>query len=159
MKKNVIIILALIGIGLVLGTASFFLKTANPTAANTKRTLITINNQTFEVAVADTPSKRLRGLSGREALQKNEGMLFLFDRAGRYGFWMKDMRFPIDIIWIRGTRVVGFSENLQAEPHRTIFTLPLYYPPEAADKVLELNAGLVKRYGFKGGDEVTIFSP
>ena len=61
---------------------------------------IHIGRVPIAVAIADTLEKRTQGLSGRESLSANEGLLFVFSTSGAYGIWMKDMRFPIDIIWI-----------------------------------------------------------
>ena len=157
-------ILILIFIILFLGAISFFLKHINPA---TKRTSLTVlphlsegktRDQVFEVEIADTMLSRAKGLSGKDNLDDHKGMLFLFDKAGSYGFWMKDMKFPIDIIWIKGTRIAGFSERVQPEPKKTIFGLPVYYPPEPVDKVLELNSGSVERYHLEKGDEVNVSS-
>lgn len=60
---------------------------------------VEVKGQTFKVAIADTDEKRTKGLSGRDNLAQDQGMLFLFDKPGNYPFWMKDMRFPIDIIF------------------------------------------------------------
>lgn len=151
MKTNVLIIL--IFIILILAAVSLFLKPFN--SAGKKGSLI-IKNQAFTIEVADTTMSRIRGLSGRDGLSERGGMLFIFDRPSTSGFWMKDMKFPIDIIWMRENKIVGFSENLQPEPKKSVFTLSVYYPPGPVDKVLEVNAGVVKQYNFAGGDEVSI---
>ncbi len=117
---------------------------------------VTIHNHTFTVDIADTMLSRAKGLSGRDGLSENEGMLFLFNATGSYGFWMKDMKFPIDIIWVAGGRVVGFAENAALEPGKSMFTLRRYYPPEPVDQVFEGRAGTVATYGLQVGDEVQI---
>ena len=115
---------------------------------------VKIGEQVFKVVVAKDMMSRAQGLSGREKLEEGMGMFFIFDGFGKYGFWMKDMKFAIDIVWISGNKIVGFQENAQPEPTKTIFGLTTYYPPEEADKVLELNTGAVAKYGFKVGDVV-----
>ncbi len=107
----------------------------------------------FGVEVAGNTVKRAQGLSGRLYLSGNEGMIFLFGAPGNHGFWMKDMKFPIDILWIRGERIVGWEE--EAQPARGLEELVIYYPPEPVDKVLEINAGLIRKYGLKIGDTIT----
>lgn len=150
MNKMTIILIAA-GVVIILGIASLFL---NPFHAEMKKQSVSIGNTTFKVEVADTMMSRAKGLSGRDGLDAGKGMLFLFDSAGMQGFWMKDMKFPIDIIWINGDRVIGFAENLQPESKKTIFSLTVYYPPSAVDKVLEVNAGAVNASGFQAGDTV-----
>ncbi|MDO8537023.1 MAG: DUF192 domain-containing protein, partial [bacterium] len=100
---------------------------------------------------------RARGLSGRESLNEGEGLLFLFDGFGNYGIWMKDMKFAIDIVWIKNDRVVGFAENVAPEPGKELWSLKLHYPPEPVDKVLEFNAGSVQRSGIKIGDRFSYY--
>jgi uncharacterized membrane protein (UPF0127 family) len=107
----------------------------------------------LSVEVADTPAERGRGLSGREMLPENSGMLFVFDTPRRYGFWMYGMKFPLDIIWIdERLRVVYFVENAQP----CVNICETYEPPADALYVLEVNAGFVKKYGMKIGDVVEL---
>ena len=110
----------------------------------------------FMVEVADTIVSRTRGLSGRAGLKENEGMLFVFGSPDMHGFWMKDMKFPIDIVWIRGEKIVGFAENTMPEPGKSLLNLRVYYSPEPADRVLEIKAGLVEKFGLKIGDTVRV---
>lgn len=112
--------------------------------------VITINDVVVSVTLAETPAERTRGLSGREALPENEGMLFLFDNTDYHAFWMKDMRFPIDIIWIDANRVIAdIAKNISPES----FPASLV-PSRVARYVLEVNAGFVDRNGIAIGDEV-----
>ena len=112
---------------------------------------VRVNDRIFNVDIADNMMSRAQGLSGREKLNDDEGVLFVFGTSSIQGFWMKDMKFPIDIIWIKGERIVGFEENVQPESEKTVFRLTVYYSPEAVDRVLEVNAGIVARNGFKVG--------
>jgi uncharacterized membrane protein (UPF0127 family) len=85
-----------------------------PDTLTSKVPYVIIAGVRLSVEVADTPAERGRGLSGREMLPENSGMLFVFDTPGRYGFWMYGMKFPLDIIWIdERLRVVYFVENAQ----------------------------------------------
>ena len=129
------------------------IETAPPVALPT-RPIVTIRGKEFAVDLADTMARQARGLSGREELSENEGMYFIFNSTGTRGFWMRDMKFAIDILWIRDNRVVGVTENMLPEPDKNIFTYTKYYPPEPVDRVLEVLAGTVAREGFKAGDEV-----
>jgi len=83
-------------------------------------------------------------------------MLFLFEDAGYWSFWMKDMRFPIDIVWIAGDRIVGFEERVAPEPGAAERDLRRYAPPEPVDKVLELAAGRVRLLRAEVGDTVRV---
>lgn len=104
------------------------------------------------VEVVNTQSSRTLGLSGRSSMNDNEGMFFIFDTPGRYGFWMKDMKFPLDIIWInRNGVVVSLERNLRAESY------PQTYTNQAnAIYVLEINAGLAEKYGIYLGSKIKV---
>lgn len=119
-----------------------------------KKAVIRIKNQGFKIEVADTAYLRSRGLSGRESLPEDAGMLFVFGSSSAQTFWMKGMRFPLDIIWIRNDRIVGIEKNVPPESDTPVLGLKLYSSPEPVDKVLEINAGLSERYGFEVGDRV-----
>lgn len=110
----------------------------------------------INIQVADEPLERQLGLSGRESLGSSEGMLFSFDMPQSAGFWMKDMLFPIDIIWIRDGQVVDLSLNAQPEPGKMDTQLKIYRPKSQIDTVLELQAGWVTKNNLSIGDEVKI---
>lgn len=153
MPKTVIVVVILIIIVILLAAAAVFFKPFGPSGA--KKTL-TVGGAVFEVEVAADAVSRMNGLSGRPSLGEKEGLFFIFPEAGMHGFWMKDMNFPIDIVWINENKIVGFSENLLPEPDRTVFTLPIYYPPSEANTVLEINAGAVSKYNLRIGDAVNL---
>lgn len=106
------------------------------------------------VDVAETDEARARGLMFREALAEDEGMLFTFDRSRRYGFWMKNVRMPLDIIWLdeRGHVVwmVQSAPPCEAEP------CPMLVPDAKASCVVEVTGGFARRHGVAVGDTVTI---
>jgi uncharacterized membrane protein (UPF0127 family) len=111
---------------------------------------ILIKSAVFVGYVADTEGKRMQGLSGKAFLPPNTGMLFEFDRPDTHGIWMKDMLFPVDIIWLsEDKRIVNLISNADpaSYPH-------VYYPPKNSLYVLEVRAGLVKDRGLKLGDEI-----
>jgi len=115
-------------------------------------TKVDINGTQISVTVADTQAAREQGLSGRDNLKEDQGMLFLFDYPDKYMFWMKEMKFPLDIIFIRNERIVDMATDLPAPKegeNPTTFT-----PNEMADRVLEVNAGTAKRLGWNLGMEV-----
>ncbi|MBI2036305.1 DUF192 domain-containing protein [Candidatus Microgenomates bacterium] len=125
-----------------------------------KQTTVTIRNQTFLLEVADNDNRRAKGLSKRDSINNQEGMLFIFDTAGFYSFWMKEMKFPIDILFIKDNKIVTIYQSVPNPKNGTALTdLPLYKPREAANYVLEINAGLSQKYGFEEGDMAEIKLP
>jgi len=113
---------------------------------------VKIGDAKFEVEVADSVLKKARGLSNRGGLPENKGMLFVFDISGQYPFWMKGMNFPLDIIWIKGDKIIGIEKNIPPPAAGEI--LKSYQPAESIDKVLEINAGSSDELGIKVGDKV-----
>ena len=108
----------------------------------------------FQVELARTESERDQGLMYRKELDKNKGMLFIFDKEGIYPFWMKNTLIPLDMIWIDGNnKVVFISQNVQ--PCKS-FICPTIFPPVKAKYVLEINAGLCDKMGLKIGDDLKI---
>lgn len=114
---------------------------------------ITLKKKTFIVEVADTDAKKERGLGKRDSLPDDQGMYFPFPTANYWVFWMKHMRFPIDILWIRDGQVVGIEASV---PVPEGMELKTYSPIEPADAVLELNAGTAAELGVVPGDGVTL---
>lgn len=116
-----------------------------------------INETTLKVEIADTASKRSKGLGGRVSMPENEGMLFVFDREGKYPFWMKGLNFPLDFVFIAGDKVVDILENAPPPSGgQQDSSLPIYASKEDADKVLEVNAGVVQKLNIKIGDTVSL---
>ena len=107
----------------------------------------------FDVEVADTAFLQTKGLSGRPSLPKNYGMLFVFDDLAVRQFWMKDVQFPLDFVWIRDNKVVGIVYGAEPEVGDN---LTIYESPEPVDMVLEVNAGELTNYGVVVGDAVII---
>ena len=108
-----------------------------------KSTLIRAPKNTFHVAIADTDELQQKGLSGHDPLGEDGGMLFVFDRPAAYGFWMKDMNFPIDIVWLNADKKV-LTVDAAVDPS----TYPsIYYPPSPAKYVLEVGANQASAAG------------
>jgi len=118
---------------------------------------VTIQGQTIEVEVARTPATRQQGLSGRTRLEPGTGMLFLHTDSARHAYWMKDMSFAIDILWMRGGRIVYVIPRVPPPaPGRSDASLRTYDPPIDSDVVLELPAGTARTRGFEVGQHVAI---
>lgn len=114
---------------------------------NSPKTL-KIGGITLNIDVADTDTEREKGLSGREKLTENEGLLFIFEKEGNYDFWMKDMNFPIDIAWLdKDKKIIHIEKNILPETYPEIFNSSgksLY--------VLETVAGFFENSKIKIGD-------
>ena len=104
------------------------------------------------LAIADTPAARERGLSGADMLAENSAMLFVFDMPDRYAFWMKDMKFPLDIIWLDPAfKIVDIKSNLSPETYPATFA-----PKENSLYVLEANAFFAEKNNLNIGDILNI---
>ncbi len=142
--------------GAVLAATLFITPYISQISAVERKSEVKINDQTIVAEVVRTERERNQGLGGREDISINEGMLFLFDDAGTYPFWMKGMKFAIDIIWINSDKIVGITEDVPPEPGESDAELALYLPPTPVNKVLELKAGRVRLFRAEAGDEVKI---
>lgn len=104
------------------------------------------------VEVANTRASRELGLSGRKMMRDDEGMLFVFDAPGRYGFWMKDMDFPLDMVWINQNGIVVWVErNVTPESYIEKKT---FINQSEASYVLEINANMAEKFGLYLGSKV-----
>jgi uncharacterized protein len=108
-----------------------------------------VGSSVFYAEVVASPEKLQKGLGGRESLCHSCAMLFQFSEAEKKSFWMKDMRFPLDIIWISSGKIVHIEKNV-SEKFSGLLSPQVY-----ADQVLEINAGLSDKIGLKEGSEVT----
>src|SRR3990167_11255116 len=118
-------------------------------------TSVILGDLKIEATVVDNADERKKGLSEKEDLAISSGMLFVFEKSDSYAIWMKDMKFPIDIIWIdEGKKIVDIAENAVPEPKKKDDELKIYRPKGPAKHVLELNAGLVKLHNLQIGDTV-----
>jgi uncharacterized membrane protein (UPF0127 family) len=106
----------------------------------------------IKVEMADTPAAREKGLSDRDLMERENGMLFIFQEKGGYGFWMKDMRFPLDIMWLGEDKtVVLIKENLQpCKPAEC----PLHGLNVTSLYVLETNANFARKNNITEGTKV-----
>jgi uncharacterized membrane protein (UPF0127 family) len=130
-------------IGLLIITFPLIAAGCNPAMQPTASDLqnFRIGEHSLQVEVANTEAAREQGLSNRESLAPDSGMLFVFETPGQYAFWMKDMKFPLDFVWIRDGRVVEVTSNVPVERGVEAAQLKNYRPAEEIDSMLELNAG------------------
>lgn len=109
------------------------------------------------VSIADTDTEREQGLSGTVSLPADSGKLFVFDVPGNYGFWMKDMNYALDFVWISSDlKIVGITPDVAVATYPQIF-----YPvsPSGTGKpqvkyVLEVNSGFSTRHGLTVGEQL-----
>lgn len=109
-----------------------------------------------DAEIADTEPLRERGLGFRDGLRAGWGMLFVYENASRHTFWMKGMRFCLDIIWIEAGQIQGAAESLCPVPGAADANLPRYDSPGAVTYILEMPAGWMSAHGFKQGTAVDI---
>ncbi|MCX6796303.1 MAG: DUF192 domain-containing protein, partial [Candidatus Falkowbacteria bacterium] len=95
-----------------------------------------------------------RGLSYQKTLGENGGMLFIFPDYQVRSFWMKDMNFPLDIIWIKDDKIVKISANLAPEGNQP---KNIYSSDEPVNYVLEVNAGFCGKNKIKIGEQIQYF--
>ena len=146
MKKLILILLLLVFL-LILAIIRF-----NPYQ---NISYIVIDTKKIYVDIAKTQTEQEKGLAIYNSLPQDKGMLFPFETAGYYAFWMKDMKFSIDIIYIRGNKIVDIFKSVPVQKAGEEMP-PTVKPKDKADMVLEINAGLSKKYNFRIGDFVTI---
>jgi hypothetical protein len=117
---------------------------------------VRVGDSTFDVNIADSPFRRMRGLAGLEALPEDEGLLMLFGEKDTPTIWPKNLKFPIDIVWIDDSTVVGVEKNAIAESNFVLDGIKLYIPGQPINKVLQINAGLADKLGIGPGRWVDI---
>jgi len=119
-------------------------------------TILKIGDERIDVMVAYNIHQQYRGLGGRDSLAPYDGMLFPFGLLGKHAIVMRDMRFSIDILWLKQGEIVDIASSVVPEPDRDEAHLTRYYPRRVADMVLELPAGWTSMHSVKIGDRVLL---
>lgn len=148
----VIVFIILVGF-LSQGKFDNYIKPQTDTTSNTK--LLKINDLEINVEVVKTNEERAKGLGGRDSLEDNSGMLFVFDNT-KPTFWMKDTKISLDIIWINDNKIIGIDKNIKPEIGTDDSKLTRYPAPAEVDYVLEVNAGFSDKNKIKIGDLVNL---
>jgi len=118
-----------------------------------KTALVSLGGVNVTASLSTTPDSQSKGLSIKDSLNENEGMLFIFESPQKYSFWMKDMKFPIDIIWINSTgKIVHIEKNLS--PCYLLLPCPSYAPNNDSLYVLEVVSNFTNKFGVSVGDSV-----
>lgn len=119
------------------------------------KTRVKVRNLDIVAEIAASDKDKKKGLADRDSLAISEGMLFVYDKSGIYTFWMKDVKFPIDIVWIsRDKKIVDIVSSAEPEPDKDDEDLKRYRPDGESQYILEINAGLAGANGLAIGDEV-----
>lgn len=114
---------------------------------------VMVNGLVLVADIAATDEQRTKGLSVKDSLAENEAMLFVFDNEAEHTFWMKNMKFPIDIIWIDTDKaVVHIEHNLQ--PCSSELFCPTYKPIDDSLYVLETVSGFAEKHDIVKGTKV-----
>jgi uncharacterized membrane protein (UPF0127 family) len=138
-------------LAVVLIIVVLFLRNTPQQSIEQTTSVITVKNTSVMVEIADTDAERTLGLSGRDTLASDHGLLFVFPRDTRANFWMKDMKFAIDIMWVDSQKkIIHIEDSLQPS------TYPKTFSPDAdARYVLEVPAGFAKSHDILVGDTLT----
>lgn len=155
MNKKIIIALFFIAAstGVILyNPGNIYAPSVSPTPLSSST--LSINNKIIEIEIADTPKETQQGLSNRKSLGVNNGMLFVFPTEQIPSFWMKDMHFAIDIIWInKDWKIIDITQNLKPDTYPQAFS-----PKQEIKYVLEVNADWTKRNNITIGDVIILKS-
>jgi len=117
-----------------------------------KTAVLTVGETKVSLDIANTEGNRIRGLSGREEILYYQGMIFVFPMDGIYSFWMKDMNFSLDIIWLdKDYKIVHLEKNISPE------TYPKSFIPEKKSRyVVELHSGFATTHNLVVGQSLSI---
>lgn len=113
---------------------------------------VSINNTNITVEIADSTAEKQKGLCCRDSLDQDSGMLFVYEEAGDYRFWMKDTRISLDMYWISSEKkITHIEKNVKPVTYPRSFgtDIPSQY-------ILETNSGFADRHNIKVGDTVQI---
>ena len=117
---------------------------------------VELMGQKITVWVAKTPARLYKGLGGKNNLQENQGMLLVFGKTGKHGIVMRNMEFPIDIVWLSNGEVVDIAPKVPIESDVSEEKLIRYYPRKESNAVLELSAGWAEKNGVKIGEKIKV---
>lgn len=128
---------------------------ANPKPNTTNQPTVQIKDQTLTVEIADTVAERAQGLSGRSPLSEGHAMLFVFPEPVQGTFWMNQMNFPLDVIWILDNKIVDLDKNIPP-PAQTNNIPQTIYPDSPYTHVIEIGGGWSDQHQINIGDPVVL---
>lgn len=123
---------------------------------------LTAGEQTFRTVVVQESAALQRGLSDSAPLEQNEAMLFVFSQSDKHGFWMKDMNYPIDIIWIdEAKKVISVKAHADPSSYSQVDeqSSEIFKPASEGRYVLETAAGVADKYGISAGVQTDFTLP
>ncbi len=151
MKKVLVLVIAI-----ALATASYIYITSrpDPSIVTMPKVKAEIGTGTFTLYAPTDGEELQKGLSVFDKIDPNEGMIFRGLLVGTQTFWMKDMKFDIDIIWVnKDNQVIHIVYNASKDSYPNKFMNPVERP---SSYVIEINAGLAEKHGIAPGSQVTI---
>lgn len=148
--RNIFIVLAVIIL------LFFLIGFKNYVAQRSGMATVVMGGEKFNMQVASTAQDLEKGLGGEKSISNNGGMLFIFNKTLQEAFWMKDMEFSIDIIWLNNGVIVGIDKNASASANINDSNLPIYDSPSPINEVIEVKAGTANNLNLKTGDVVQI---
>jgi uncharacterized membrane protein (UPF0127 family) len=142
---------------IIIALILFFIYASHYIQKKPNATEIKVASSTIFAQIADSENERSLGLSFTKQLDENAGMLFIFDDTSVKNFWMRDMLFDIDIIWLdENKQVVGFFENVSKDSYNKKYpdSSRVYRSPDSTKYVLEVNAGVLEKLKIKVSDKL-----
>lgn len=148
-KRNLILVL-IGGAILLVGTLVLVSEKSNSNTPTT--TKILLPTETLTATILDTPVAAQKGLSGQTSLPSKQAVLMVFPEPGRYGIWMPEMKFPIDVIWLdQNQTIVYLIPNMSPNSYPQTF-----YPTKPAKFILEANIKTIENNHLQLGDRINI---
>lgn len=143
-KTRILYIISILVIGALL--LVLFLRSSNQEIYIKKydnyEAILVVGGIRIPITIANTDAEKQLGLSGTASLPINQGKLFVFNSPSKPGFWMKDMNYGLDLIWLdENLRIVDITKDIYPESYPKVF-----YPKENVLYVLEVNAGFSKKH-------------
>lgn len=152
-----ILILIIAGGAVLVGVLLFLharSRNSMPVISDNYSQILMADTLAIPVSIADTIAERQQGLSNSLFLPTNAGKLFVFQEPGTYGFWMKDMNYPLDFVWIDSAmKIIAITPNVSVDSYPKIF-----YPPQKVLYVLEVNAGFSTIHNLMVGEQLSLLN-
>lgn len=154
LKKSTVVFAIIVFSATILGYLDAHYLNTNVTSSHAAQVFaeypqksVKLGNDTYTLYISDTIPRRTQGLSDIIAMDKLEGMAFVFDEPSHYGFWMNRMNFSLDFVYVREGKIVEIIKDVSPDTFPNTIT-----PKEPADIILELNSGQIDASDIQVGD-------